>query len=392
RLGSLVAITGADGSLKDKLAYDAWGKRRNLNGSGMPDELGDGKVIDRGFTGHEMLDELDLVHMNGRIYDPLVARFLSADPLIQDPEHSQSYNRYTYVWNNPTNMTDPTGFAADDVRREKEGDDDDDWIKEVQKKVRAYCRGSADLLCNYRTSVTGYFYHAAGETHMISAATYGHLVWAGNALFNQGGQSSSVSNGITSHMLAEQEYMHTTGSGLPFYAVVPVFNLHAISIGIAAHAEFSNLVRGRGGLGNVFVRYPDGIKWGFIDGVIGHYAAELKSNACLAGAACLLAAQMQLDKYTTGTGFAKMNVMSEFFSGEPFLMATGTTFLGQRYEFTYNPGPSLGLVGYSARLLDTAAQREARSIAGEKSREAILREGGGENYGAPPPSWVYVLP
>jgi len=41
-----------------------------------------------------------------------VARFLSADPLIQDPEHSQSYNRYSYVWNNPTNLTDPTGFAA----------------------------------------------------------------------------------------------------------------------------------------------------------------------------------------------------------------------------------------------------------------------------------------
>jgi len=41
-----------------------------------------------------------------------VARFLSADPLIQDPEHSQSYNRYSYVWNNPTNLTDPTGFLA----------------------------------------------------------------------------------------------------------------------------------------------------------------------------------------------------------------------------------------------------------------------------------------
>jgi len=50
--------------------------------------------------------------MNGRVYDPLVARFLSADPLIQDPEHSQSYNRYSYVWNNPTNLTDPTGFKT----------------------------------------------------------------------------------------------------------------------------------------------------------------------------------------------------------------------------------------------------------------------------------------
>jgi len=62
-----------------------------------------------------MLDQLDLVHMNGRIYDPLMARFLSADPMIQDPAHSQSYNRYTYVWNNPTNLTDPTGFRAADT-------------------------------------------------------------------------------------------------------------------------------------------------------------------------------------------------------------------------------------------------------------------------------------
>lgn len=48
------------------------------------------------------------------VYDPFVARFMSADPIIQEPEHSQSFNRYTYVWNNPTNMTDPTGFMAMD--------------------------------------------------------------------------------------------------------------------------------------------------------------------------------------------------------------------------------------------------------------------------------------
>ena len=38
-----------------------------------------------GFTGHEMLDNLGLVHMNGRVYDPQLARFLSADPLIGRP-------------------------------------------------------------------------------------------------------------------------------------------------------------------------------------------------------------------------------------------------------------------------------------------------------------------
>lgn len=54
--------------------------------------------------------------MNGRVYDPLVGRFMSGDPLVQDPVNGQNYNRYSYVLNNPTNLTDPTGFAGCDVR------------------------------------------------------------------------------------------------------------------------------------------------------------------------------------------------------------------------------------------------------------------------------------
>lgn len=111
RLGSVVAISDAAGVLKEKLAYDSWGKRRTLDGGATPDEL-DGVTDNRGYTGHEMLEKLDLVHMNGRVYDPLVARFMSPDPIIQDAHHSQSYNRYTYVWNNPKNLTDPSGFLA----------------------------------------------------------------------------------------------------------------------------------------------------------------------------------------------------------------------------------------------------------------------------------------
>ncbi len=118
RLGSVVAISDAAGTVKEQLAYDSWGKRRSITGDAIPDSL-DGVTDNRGFTGHEMLDKLDLVHMNGRIYDPLLARFMSADPLIQDPMHSQSYNRYTYVWNNPTNLTDPTGFAGEDLPEEQ---------------------------------------------------------------------------------------------------------------------------------------------------------------------------------------------------------------------------------------------------------------------------------
>jgi RHS repeat-associated protein len=112
RLGSPIALTDAAGAIKEKLAYDAWGKRRTAEGSATPDTL-DGQTDNKGYTGHEMLDQLDLVHMNGRVYDPLMARFISADPLIQDPADGQSYNRYSYVLNNPTNLTDPSGFASE---------------------------------------------------------------------------------------------------------------------------------------------------------------------------------------------------------------------------------------------------------------------------------------
>lgn len=63
----------------------------------------------RGFTDHEHLDGVGLIHMNGRVYDPIVSRFLTPDPYIQDPTNSQSFNRYSYVWNNPLRYTDPTG-------------------------------------------------------------------------------------------------------------------------------------------------------------------------------------------------------------------------------------------------------------------------------------------
>ena len=113
KLGNVRAYIDATGAVVEMLDYDAWGKRRNPSGIGTPDSL-DGQTDNKGFTGHEMLDNVDLVHMNGRVYDPFIGRFLTADPYVQSPEDSQSYNRYTYVWNNPTNLTDPTGFQSVD--------------------------------------------------------------------------------------------------------------------------------------------------------------------------------------------------------------------------------------------------------------------------------------
>ncbi len=49
--------------------------------------------------------------MNGRVYDPQLGRFLSADPTMQFPYSSQGYNRYNYVGNNPLKYVDPSGYG-----------------------------------------------------------------------------------------------------------------------------------------------------------------------------------------------------------------------------------------------------------------------------------------
>jgi RHS repeat-associated protein len=107
-LGSIVVVSNANGSALERMAFDPWGRRLEKNGDlnvWMPAPAHG----DRGFTGHEHLDELALVHMNGRVYEPTLGRFLSADPMVQDPQNLQNYNRYTYVLNRPLAYTDPTG-------------------------------------------------------------------------------------------------------------------------------------------------------------------------------------------------------------------------------------------------------------------------------------------
>ena len=111
-LGSVDTVTDESGAVVERLSYDAFGKRRVATGAGA---WGDaalpvaGAETPRGFTGHEHLDALALVHMNGRVYDPELGRFLSADPFVQYP-HSQGLNRYSYALNNPLSFTDPSGY------------------------------------------------------------------------------------------------------------------------------------------------------------------------------------------------------------------------------------------------------------------------------------------
>lgn len=113
-LGSITVISDEAGRVLKRYTYDAWGKQStafttststiNLN------------PTTRGFTDHEMLSDFGLIHMNGRVYDPVLGRFLSADPNVDGASDAQGCNRYSYVSNNPMNATDLSGcFGWKDV-------------------------------------------------------------------------------------------------------------------------------------------------------------------------------------------------------------------------------------------------------------------------------------
>ena len=107
-LGSILSVMDANGRKVFEASYDAWGKQTiTLN------EIG----LQRGYTGHEMLNEFDIINMNGRLYDPVLGRFFSPDNYVQAPGNSQNFNRYSYCLNNPLKYNDPSGnvFVIDDT-------------------------------------------------------------------------------------------------------------------------------------------------------------------------------------------------------------------------------------------------------------------------------------
>lgn len=117
-LGSTEVITDAFGKRVQQLAYAPFGDRRNPDWTDK-DAVLQATLADlgfdltpRGYTDHEHLDEFSLIHMNGRVYDPVIGRFLSPDPFVQAPGFSQSFNRYSYALNNPMSAIDPSGYNS----------------------------------------------------------------------------------------------------------------------------------------------------------------------------------------------------------------------------------------------------------------------------------------
>jgi len=111
-LGSYCAITNSAKQVRQRNFFEPWG-----NAIGTANY----SLTKRGFTGHEHYPQFKIINMNGRLYDPVIARFFSPDIYIQNPRFTQAYNRYSYALNNPLKYVDRTGQNYDDY------DDYDDY-------------------------------------------------------------------------------------------------------------------------------------------------------------------------------------------------------------------------------------------------------------------------
>ncbi|MCK9490367.1 MAG: RHS repeat-associated core domain-containing protein [Xanthomonadales bacterium] len=162
--GSTYAVTDASGQplgpatgQGNRMSFDPFGQRRQASGAplSLPEQwaFDSSQTTRQGYTGHEQVDALGLIHMNGRLYDPVLGRFIQADPFVQDPANSQSFNRYTYVFNNPLAWTDPSGYLG---KREKR------WARGIAAIVITVYTG------NYAAGLKGWA--AAGATAAGGAA------------------------------------------------------------------------------------------------------------------------------------------------------------------------------------------------------------------------------
>ena len=149
------ATTDENGAVVNSYRFDAFGAplARNVQNA---DDVAFGTV-------HGDSD-LDLVYMNARYYDPIVARFLSSDSVVRDAYAPQSLDRYAYVEGDPVNYIDPSGHMRRDVELMKERKES--WrslMVEFEKRSQEWC----EPFCAKAITSTVVMYNSNGEIAMV---------------------------------------------------------------------------------------------------------------------------------------------------------------------------------------------------------------------------------
>ena len=203
-LGSILQVADNKGNIIEENSFDAWGSRRDpdtqeiYTGTEVPSLM-----TGRGFTGHEHLNEFGLIHMNARLYDPILGRFLSPDPYVQLPDFTQAMNRYGYCMNRPLCYVDKNGEIIG-------------WI------IAGAIIGGAINVATHWDNISnfgqflGYFGvgAAAGALGPLVGGAVGGAGFIGGAISGMvGGAASGFTLGIGNTLMAGGGFLNALGNG-----------------------------------------------------------------------------------------------------------------------------------------------------------------------------------
>ena len=252
RLGSYTHITNGSKQVIRALHFDPWGNAKTdtnwtvFDTTSLAGNLAGTFRFDRGFTGHEHYADLKIINMNGRLYDPVIARFFSPDNYVQSPGFTQSFNRYSYCMNNPLQYVDPSGEFA--------------WIPIVVGAVMGMMQGSmiASQNANSAGEWVGYILGGGaigalsglagvGIGQALASAGIGGVV--GGAISGAAtGAITGFSNGLTYSLISGasvEQAMNNAGKQSLIGLGAGAF-LGAIGGGIQAYTEHKNIWLGKG--------------------------------------------------------------------------------------------------------------------------------------------------
>lgn len=147
-------LKAATGTVQVAESFAPFGARRGSAWQGAPsaaDLTAISNSTPDGFTGHEMLDGVGLIHMRGRVYDPTVGRFLSVDPIVRDADASQSWNGYGYVEGRTLSWTDPSGWSgcAGNANKNCDLQPAGDSLPTITVTARRYAGGSVRSISDF---------------------------------------------------------------------------------------------------------------------------------------------------------------------------------------------------------------------------------------------------
>ena len=187
------------------------GNGRNMLGYGKAprhkNNVNDGQnVTTRGFTNHEHLDEVELIHMNGRVYDYNLGRFMGVDPFIVGSENTQAINPYSYVLNNPLAFTDPSGYSRVAAMRRKQQEDHNDMMDTFASAVAKHGGGNGSKTTETVVMAAATDSTDIGSNEQISKSdnTSTNVGGAGDAGFDEAAQNLDLSNYLTAGFSSPQ--------------------------------------------------------------------------------------------------------------------------------------------------------------------------------------------